>query len=136
MNRYLVVTLIAVVAIFLSRAEKFKIFGPDTITEERLAKILENTDQRVVLYFWQPNSPPCDATIPLLEEVIGEYSKKLVLVKIDTSNADNRPVHDAYSINATPTIVIVQKGKLLSQWVGPFKDKKQLITFLKPSGSY
>jgi thioredoxin 1 len=136
MNRYLVVTLIAVVAIFLSRAQKFKSFNPDDVTEERLAKILENTDAKVLLYFWQPNCAPCESTTPMLEEVASEYSKKVVLVKIDTTNPENKAVHDTYGINSIPTLVVVQKGKIISQWVGPFRDKKLLLTYLRPSGAY
>ena len=137
MNKYLVVTLIAVVAIFLSRAQRFKTDTPGAIDEEHLARIFEaNPDKKVLLYFWQPNVAPCDATTPLLEEVVSEFPKKLFLVKIDTSNPGNKAVHDAYNINSVPTIVIVQKGKVSVQWVGPFRDKALMITFLKPSGAY
>ncbi|MFT3867237.1 MAG: thioredoxin family protein [Nibricoccus sp.] len=135
MNRYLLVTLIAVVAIFLSRAQKFKSAGPDVVTEERLAKIFENTNEKVVLYFWQPDCAPSKSVTPMIEEVASSYPKLKVL-KINTANPDNREIHDAYSIHSTPTIVVMQKNKFVSQWIGPFKDKNQLITFLKPSSAY
>lgn len=135
MNRYLVVTLVAVVAIFLSRAEKFHMMSPDAVTEERLAKIFESTNEKVILYFWQPNCAPCETLTPMLEEVMQSYSK-LRLVKINTANPDNREVHDAYSIHSTPTIVVTKNGKYVSQWIGPFKDKANLVAFLKPSSTY
>jgi thioredoxin-like negative regulator of GroEL len=136
MNRYLVVTLVAVVAIFISRAQKFTTLSADAITEERLERILQGTDKKVLLYFWQPNCKPCEETTPMIEEVVADYAKKFFLVKIDTSNPDNKAVHDMYSVNSIPTLVVVQKGKVQTQWVGPFRDKKLLITFLRPSGSY
>ncbi len=136
MNRYLLVTLIAVVAIFLSRAQKFHILSPDAVTEERLAKILESTHEKVILYFWQPDCEPSSKVTPMLEEFARSYPK-LKLVKIDTSNPDNKAVHDAYNINATPTVVIVQKGKVVGfQWVGPFRDRDQMIKYIKPSTTY
>jgi thiol-disulfide isomerase/thioredoxin len=135
MNRYLVVTLIAVVAIFLSRAQKFKVFSPDAVTEERLSKILDSTNEKVLLYFWQPNSPPCEATTPMLDQLARDYPK-IRLLKIDTSDADNRAVHDLYSVSAIPTLVVAQKGKQPHQWVGPFRDKTMLINFVRPSSAY
>jgi len=136
MNRYLVVTLIAVVAIFLSRGQKFKTYSPDAVTEEKLTKILEGTQDKVLLYFWQPDSSSSNAMNPLVDQVAKEYAKKLTVVKIDTSDIDNKAVHDLYHVNATPTFIVVQKGKIVSQWVGPFRDKALMLTFLRPSGSY
>lgn len=135
MNRYLVVTLIAVVAIFLSRAQKFRGLSPDAVTEERLARIFESTNEKVVLYFWQPDCEPCKAVTPMLEEVLKEYPK-ITLVKINTANPENRDVHDAYNIRATPTLVITKKGQYAGQWIGPFKTKAMMISFLKPSSTY
>jgi thioredoxin 1 len=137
MNRYLVVTLIVVVAIFLSRGERFRILGPDDVTEERLAKILEDANGKVLLYFWQPNCEPCDAMTPMVDQIAKEYAKTLTVVKIDTSVSNNRAVHDAYEINAVPTFVVIQKGKIVgTPWAGPFKSKTTFITYLKPSGAY
>ncbi len=136
MNRYLVVTLIAVVAIFLSRGQKFHSPSPDAVTKERLEKTLENTQDKVLLYFWQPDCASSKLMTPLVDQVAKEYAKKLTVLKIDTIDPDNQVVHDLYHINTTPTFVVVQKGKIISQWVGPFKDKIQMITFLKPSGAY
>jgi thioredoxin 1 len=135
MNRYLVVTLIAVVAIFLSRAQKFNSLGPDAMSEERLAKVFESTNEKVILYFWQPDCAPCDSVTPMLEEVMRDYPK-LRLVKINTANPENRGVHDAYNIHSTPTIVVTRKGQYVGQWIGPFKNKASLVTFLKPSSAY
>jgi thioredoxin 1 len=135
MNRYLVVTLIAVVAIFLSRAQKFKIYGPESVTPERLARVTENNDEKVLLYFWQPNCPPCQQMDPIVDQVMTEHPK-VTLVKVDTTNPDNKTVHDTYNITAIPSFVVLHKGKIVAQWVGPFKDKNTFIAFLRPSGSY
>ena len=135
MNRYLVVTLVAVVAIFLSRAQKFKIYSADAVTPERLAKVLENTDEKVLLYFWQPDCAPCQQMDPIVEEVMKSYPK-IKFLKIDTTNSDNKAVHDTYNISAIPTFVVLQKDKIVSQWIGPFRDKAMFISFLRPSGAY
>lgn len=135
MNRYLLVTLIAVVAIFLSRAQKFKTTSPDAVTEERLARILEGTNEKVVLYFWQPDCAPSKSVTPLVDDIASSYPK-LKVIKINTANPDNREVHDAYGIHSTPTVVVLQKNKFVAQWVGPFKDRNHFVTFLKPSSAY
>ncbi|MBK9991220.1 MAG: thioredoxin family protein [Verrucomicrobia bacterium] len=136
MNRYLVVTLIVVVAIFLSRGERFRILEADDVTEERLAKTLEEAKGKVLLYFWQPECPSSDLMTPIVDEVAKEYAKNLTVLKLDTTDSDNRAVHDAYEINTTPSFVVIHKGKVVSQWVGPFKNKNTFITYLKPSGAY
>lgn len=136
MNRYLVVTLIAVVAIFLSRGQKFYGLDPNSMTKQELTKVLESTDNKVLLYFWQPKCASSTLMNPLVDEVARDYAKKMTVVKIDTTKPVNKAVHDAYDISATPTFVVIQKGKVVSQWVGPFKDKNLLLTFLRPSGAY
>ena len=137
MNRYLLVTLIAVAAIFFSRAHRFSTVTPGTITEDHLDQVFSNIpDKKVLLYFWQPNSKPCEETTPMLEEVVASYSKKLYLVKIDTSLPGNKAIHDTYNISSIPTLVVVQKGKAVNQWVGPFRTKELMINFLRPSGAY
>jgi len=135
MNKYLVVTLIAVVAIFLSRGQRFYTPSSDAVTPARLAKVLEGTDEKVLLFFWQPDDAASSRMDPIVTQVMSEYPK-FTLVKIDTSNPENKAVHDAYNITATPTFVTVQKGKIGSQWVGPFTDKNKFIIFLRPSGAY
>ena len=135
MNRYLVVILVAVVAIFLSRGQRFYTPSENAVTQARLAKVLENTNDKVLLFFWQPNDPASQSMDTLVTQTMTDYPK-LTLIKIDTSNPENKAVHDAYNVNATPTFITIQKGKIGSQWVGPFKDKTQFITFLRPSGAY
>jgi thioredoxin-like negative regulator of GroEL len=137
MNRYLVVTLIVVVAIFLSRGERFRMLEADDVTEERLTQILEEAKgKKVLLYFWQPDCASSNLMTPIVDQVANEYAKNLTVVKIDTSDSDNRAVHDAYQVDTTPTFVVIQKGKVVSQWVGPFKNKNIFITYLKPSSAY
>ena len=135
MNRYLVVTLIVVVAIFISRGQRFYTPSESAVTPGRLAKVVEGNNEKTVLFFWQPNDPASQAMDPLVTQAMADYPK-FTLVKIDTSNPENKAVHDTYNINTTPTFVIVQKEKVVSQWVGPFKDKMQFIAFLRPSGAY
>jgi thiol-disulfide isomerase/thioredoxin len=135
MNRYLVVTLIVVVAIFISRGQRFYTPSESAVTPSRLAKVVEGNKEKTVLFFWQPNDPASQAMDPLVTEAMANYPK-FTLVKIDTSNPENKAVHDTYNINTTPTFVIVQKEKVVAQWVGPFKDKAQFIVFLRPSGAY
>jgi len=137
MNRYLVVTLIVVVAIFLSRGERFRILSPDAVTEERLAKILEEANGKVLLYFWQPDCKSSELMTPIVDQVAKEYAKTLTVVKINTMDSNNRAVHDAYEVNSTPTFVVIQKGKVVGfPWAGPFKNKNTFITYLKPSSAY
>ena len=135
MNRYLVVILIAVIAIFLSRGQRFYIPSESAVTPARLAKVLENTNDKVLLFFWQPKDAASENMDPLVTQWMSEYPA-LTLIKIDTSNAENRPVHDNYNINTTPTFITIKKGKIISQWIGPFKDKAQFIVFLRPSSAY
>ena len=135
MNRYLVVILIAVVAIFLSRGQRFYTPSEHAVTPNRLTKVIDGTNDKILLYFWQPNDPSSEQMDPLVTQAMSDYPK-LTFVKIDTSNPENKAVHDTYHVNATPTFIIVQKGKIGAQWVGPFKDKAQFVTFLRPSSAY
>jgi len=136
MNRYLLVILIAVVAIFLSRGHRFYTPSETAVTPARLAKVLDETNGKVLLYFWQPKDPSCAKMDPIVDQVMSEYASKFTLVKVDTSNPENRAVHDTYNITATPTFVVVQKNKIVGAWVGPFTDKNSFLTFMRPSAAY
>ena len=58
------------------------------------------------------------------------------VMRINTRLPENRPVHDEYGIHGTPTLIVVEKGKVLGKNEGGFYTFPELVNFVKPSNAY
>lgn len=59
---------------------------------------------------------PCKRVAPILEEIADEYKGKIKVAKIDVDQANTSA--SRYGVMSVPTIMIFDKGKVLSQSVG------------------
>jgi len=64
-----------------------------------------------------------------------EYPAFQVL-RINTDLKENRPIHDQYGIQGTPTLIVVEKGKVLGKNEGGFLTTQELVSFVRPSYAY
>lgn len=70
----------------------------------------------VLLEFWTPWCGHCRMMAPVLDELAGERAGLLKVVKV---NVDNEPSLGArFGIQATPTFLLYQNGKKLSEIAG------------------
>lgn len=60
----------------------------------------------------------------------------LRVLRINTQLPENRPIHDEYGIRGTPTLIVVEKGKVLCKSEGGFSTQQELVRFVKPSKVY
>lgn len=92
------------------------------------ATVLKST-KTVLVDFWAEWCGPCRAVAPILEEIAGEYSEKLVVAKLDV---DHNPVtSSAARITSIPTLNVYVGGELVKQIVGA-KPKAALLADLAP----
>lgn len=69
-----------------------------------------------VIFFTSATCPPCKMMYPLYDELAEEAGPRAVLIKVDTSIAQD--VGMRYSIRATPTFMTFLRGEQLDQWSG------------------
>lgn len=69
-----------------------------------------------VIFFTSATCPPCKMMYPLYDELAEEAGPRAILIKVDTSIAQD--VGMRYSIRATPTFMTLLRGEQLDQWSG------------------
>lgn len=86
-------------------------------SKEKLNEILENTEKLVVLFYasWRPY---CTRFVPIFDDKIANFdSGNVIHVLLD--DYDN-PLWDEYDIEAVPTVVFFEKGKVSKRLDGRF----------------
>jgi putative thioredoxin len=87
----------------------------------------------VVVDLWAPWCGPCRTLGPILETVVDETGGKVVLAKV---NVDENPqVSQAFQVQGIPAVYAVDKGKVVSGFVGaqPEANVRQFVDALLPS---
>ena len=81
-------------------------------------------DKAVIVDFWAEWCGPCKMVEPILEEIAGEHSDKLVLAKL---NIDDNPQSAAnYGVMSIPTMIVFKNGQKLKTIVGA-RPKHQML---------
>ena len=70
----------------------------------------------VLVDFWATWCGPCRKLGPVLDEIAGEYSEKVKVVKVNTD--DNAEVAKQYQISGLPSILDFKDGEAVERMVG------------------
>ena len=90
------------------------------------ADVLQS-NQPVVVDFWDEWCGPCKMIAPILDEVATAYEGKLQIAKMNVD--DNRDIPAKFGIRGIPTLMIFKGGQLAATKVGAM-SKSQLTAFI------
>jgi thioredoxin len=86
------------------------------VTDSNFESEVLKSSTPVLVDFWAPWCGPCKAIAPIVDELAGEYSGRLKVVKI---NVDDNPQTPArYGVRGIPNLIIVRDGQVKEQIVG------------------
>ncbi len=88
---------------------------------------ISNSNNPVFVDFYADWCGPCKMIAPVLEEVAGEYSGKVEIIKV---NVDQNPaVAREYNVSSIPTLIMFKNGSEVERYLG-YKNKRELQEIL------
>lgn len=95
------------------------------VTDQDFSK--ETAEGLVLADFWAPWCGPCKMIAPVLEEIDGEMSDKVKIVKLDVD--ENQETASKYGVMSIPTLLLMKDGNVVDQVVG-FQPKEALVEMI------
>ena len=80
----------------------------------------------VLIDLWAPWCGPRKAIAPIVEELAGEYERRLKLMKLDVDGNGSTPV--PYGVTSIPTLLLFKAGELVEQIKGAVPKQRIVDT--------
>ncbi|MEN1968289.1 thioredoxin [Lentibacillus sp. N15] len=95
------------------------------VTDQNFTK--ETAEGLVLVDFWAPWCGPCKMIAPVLEEIDGEMSEKVKIVKLDVD--ENQETAGKFGVMSIPTLLLFKDGNVVDQVIG-FQPKEALVELI------
>src|SRR5690625_2103322 len=102
-----------------------KIMAIVNVTDQNFSQ--ETSEGLVLADFWAPWCGPCKMIAPVLEEIDGEMSDDVKIVKLDVD--DNQETASKFGVMSIPTLLLLKDGDVVDQAIG-FQPKEALTELI------
>ena len=97
------------------------------VTDDTFDDEVLKSEQPVLVDYWAEWCGPCKTIAPILDDLIGEYSGRLKVCKL---NIDENPATPPkFGIRGIPTLMLFKEGDIEATKVGA-QTKSQLAEFI------
>ena len=97
------------------------------VTDDSFDSEVLKSDVPVLVDYWAEWCGPCKMIAPILEDVVGEYSGRLKIAKLNID--DNPATPPKFGIRGIPTLILFKDGDVEATKVGAL-SKSQLTAFI------
>ena len=97
------------------------------VTDASFEQDVLQSDVPVLVDYWAEWCGPCKMIAPILEEIVGEYTGKLKVAKLNID--ENSATPPKFGIRGIPTLMIFKDGDVEATKVGAL-SKSQLTAFI------
>ena len=97
------------------------------VTDESFEQDVLQSEIPVLVDYWAEWCGPCKMIAPILEEIVGDYTGKLKIAKLNID--ENSATPPKYGIRGIPTLMIFKAGDVEATKVGAL-SKSQLTAFI------
>ncbi|MDX8046643.1 thioredoxin [Gracilibacillus sp. S3-1-1] len=87
----------------------------------------ETSEGLVLADFWATWCGPCKMIAPVLEEIDGEMSDTVKIVKLDVD--ENQETAGKFGVMSIPTLLLFKDGEIVEQVVG-YQPKEALVELI------
>jgi len=97
------------------------------VTDDSFETEVLQSEVPVLVDYWAEWCGPCKMIAPILEEIVGEYTGKLKVAKLNIY--ENSATPPKFGIRGIPTLMIFKDGDVEATKVGAL-SKSQLTAFI------
>jgi thioredoxin 1 len=97
------------------------------VTDDSFEEDVLKSDIPVLVDYWAEWCGPCKMIAPILEEIVGDYTGKLKVAKLNID--ENSATPPKFGIRGIPTLMIFKDGDVEATKVGAL-SKSQLTAFI------
>ncbi len=97
------------------------------VTDESFDEDVLKSDIPVLVDYWAEWCGPCKMIAPILEDIVGDYTGKLKIAKLNID--ENAATPPKFGIRGIPTLMIFKDGDVEATKVGAL-SKSQLTAFI------